>query len=185
MKTLHQNLPIPACSKDTIARADDVFTGYIDSDFTNWNLDVKSPKTEAMEVAVLEMDKDATFKEMFGSVSKDTDSMCMTQAQIITFMKEHKDKLRTDGYGTLFLFKNGVDFFVANVYFDDVGQLGVYADRLSRDGVWYAEARRRIVVLATAIQTHISSPSDALSALTLEAAVARVKQEGYVIFKPV
>lgn len=49
LKILKQNIKIPACSKDTIARADDVFP-YIDSDFKDWGTDVESPKTDAKEI---------------------------------------------------------------------------------------------------------------------------------------
>lgn len=152
MKILNQNIKIPACSKDTIARADDVFTGFIDSDFTNWGTDVKSPKTEETELAVLEMDKNGTFEDIFGSISKDTASMCLTQAQIIAFMKEHKDKLRTDGYGTFFLFKvNGV-IFVAGVFLGSGERPYADVDRFSYGYVWCAGYRRRIVVLQSALK---------------------------------
>ena len=97
MKTLHTNIPLPVCNKDTIARADNVFS-YIDSYFTNWNLDVKSPKTEYTEMAVLEIDKDGTFEQIFKSINSDLDSLCLTQAQIIKFCNKEKDKLRDNGY---------------------------------------------------------------------------------------
>ena len=162
MKILHQNLTLSACSKETIARADDVFTGWIDSDFTNWNTDVKSPRTDATEIAVLEIDKNGTFADIFGSISKNTDSMAMTQAQIINFVKSHEDKLRRDGYGTFFLFKVGEEFFVAHVFFGDAGQLEVSVRRLSYGYVWRAEFRPRIVVPKLALKDSGSSPSDTL-----------------------
>lgn len=183
MQLLHSNIKIPACSNDTIARAKDVFTGWIDSDFERLGTDVKSPKTEETGLAVLEMDKDGTFKELFGSISKDTDSMCLTQAQIIAFVKEHKDKLRTEGWATFFLFKVNGEVFVARVFLgSDEGPYAVVF-RFSGDDVWDAEGRRRFVVPATVIQTLSPNHSDTLTALTLEAAVARVKQEGFVIYK--
>lgn len=190
MKTLHQNIKIPACSKDTIARAADVFTGFIDSDFTAWGTDVKSPKTEETELAVLEIDKNGTFRDIFDSMSKDMDSMCLTQAQIIAFVKEHKDKLRTDGYGTFFLFKVNGEVFVARVDLDSGGGPDAYVGRFSHDGVWGAGYRRRVVVPSNCVSQSLipgdaERPSDTLTALTFEAAIARVKQEGYVIYKPI
>lgn len=183
MKIIHQNLPLKACSNATIARADDVFS-YIDSDFTDWKTDVKSEKTAATEMAMLEMDKDGTFADIFGSISKDTESMVMTQAQIIEFMKSHKKELRTDSYSTFFLFKVKSEFFVARVFLYSGGALVACVYRFSYDFVWSAECRRRVVVPQPALgDVDLSlSPSDAL---TLEAAIKRVKEEGYVIYKPI
>ena len=144
MKTLYQNITLPVCNKDTVARADDVFS-YIDSDFTNWNLDVKSPKTESTEMAVLEMDKDGTFKDIFTSINPNLDSMCLTQAQIIRFCEKNKDKLRTDGCGTFFLFKKDNEHFVAYVRVNSVGTLFVDVGRFSHDYVWRAGRRHRVV----------------------------------------
>lgn len=145
MKIIKQNLAIKSASNDTIARADDIFTGYIDSDFENYGTDVKSPKTDDSKVAVLEMDTDGTFKEIFGSISLDLDSLCLTQAQIIEFVKVHKSELRQGGYSTFFLFKVKSEFFVASVSFVVVN-LRVGVSRLSNKCVWNAMYSRRVVV---------------------------------------
>lgn len=163
MKLLHSKIKIPACSKDTIAKSDDVFTGWIDSDFERWGTDVKSPQTEETDLAVLEMDKNGTFKETFDSVSKDTDSMCLTQAQIIAFVNEHKDKLRTEGYGTFFLFKVNDEVFVASVDLDSDERPDAFVGRFSDDYVWYAEYRHRVVVPSNGVsQSLIPGDSDSL-----------------------
>lgn len=168
MKTLHQNLKLAASSKDTIARADDVFR-YIDSDFESWGTDKKSPKTKETEVAVLEMDKGGAFAEIFGSISKDTDSMVLTQAQIIEFVKSYKEHLRKDGWATFFLFKVGDEFFVARVYLDS--DLWPYASviHFSSGSVWYAESRLRLVVPQLALKNADFGPSDALAPSRLKA----------------
>ena len=167
MKTIKQNIPIRSVSKDTIARSEEVFTGYIDSDFEKYGTDKKSPKTAETKVAVLEMDKDGTFKQIFDSISADTDSMSLTQAQIIEFCKTNKDDLRQGGYATFFLFKGDLDFFVAYVRVI-VGELEVYVLRFSRDDVWSAEFRHRFVVPQLAlgkVDTSVTltpNPSDTL-----------------------
>lgn len=158
MKILYQNLTLKACSKETIARADDVFS-YIDSDFENYGTDKKSVKTKGMEVAILEQEKDGTFKDLFDSISADTDSLVMTQAQIIEFCKSHKDKLSNDWYNFL-LFKENSEFFVADVHVRSDG-LGVRVRRLSGDDVWLAGYRGRFVVPQLAL-----SPSDTLTPKT-------------------
>ncbi len=181
MKTLHQNIKLPACKNGSIANAKKVFS-YIDSDFEAWGLNKVSAKADATEFAVLEMEKDGTFKDIFGSISSNLDSMCLTQAQIVEFCKKHKDKLRTEWYGNFFLFKVGDEFFVAGVSVGVDGGLSVDADRFSDDYVWYADVGHRIVVpqltLGTSEQT--LSPSD-----TLTNAIKTVKEAGYLIYKAI
>lgn len=132
--------------KATIAKAKDTFPGWIDSDFENYDTNVRGPATKKTLVTVHEMIKDGTFAQIFGGMSDDLNSLCLTQPQIIQFVQKHKKWLRTDGYGTFFLFKVGDEFFVARVYFDGGGLLGVGADRFSYDYVSYAGCRHRVVV---------------------------------------
>ena len=79
-------------------------------------------------------------------MSDDLNSLCLTQPQIIHFVEKHKKWLRTDGYGTFFLFKVGEELFVAYVYFDGYGRLKVFVYRFSFDYVWYAGCGHRVVV---------------------------------------
>ena len=132
--------------KATIAKAKDTFPGYIDGDFKGWGCDVKSEPTQKTQATVHELIKDGTFAQIWNGMSDDLNSLCLTQPQIIQFVEKHRKWLRTDGYGTFFLFKVGNEFFVANVRFDDVGRLRVYVRRFSYDCVWYAGRRPRLVV---------------------------------------
>lgn len=132
--------------KATIAKAKDTFPGWIDPDFKEYGYDVKSEPTKKTQVSVHEMIKDGTFAQIFGGMSDDLNSLCLTQPQIIQFVQKHRKWLRTEGYGTFFLFKVGIEFFVANVSFSDDGQLEVYVNRFSHDSVWHAEYRHRIVI---------------------------------------
>lgn len=132
--------------KETIAKAKDTFPGWIDGDFKEYGCDVKSEPTKKTQVTVHEMIKDGTFAQIFGGMSDDLDSLCLTQPQITQFVQKHRKWLRTDGYGTFFLFKVGEEFFVAYVIFDDDGQLWVFASRFSYDDVWSAESGHRLVV---------------------------------------
>ena len=135
--------------KATIAKAEDTFPGYIDGDFKNYGCDVESEPTQKTKVSVHEMVKDGTFFQIFNSMSNDLNSLCLTQEQIIQFVKKHRKWLRTDGYATLFLFKVGDEFFVAHVRFYSDGQLRARVYRFSYDRVWRASYRYRIVVPAT------------------------------------
>lgn len=138
----------PTDGTRAIAQAKDVFAGYIDSDFMNYGLDVPGPTTAAMKADIREMaETDGTFMEIYGSLGRPLDQLCFrNQHQIVLFCKEHKDKLRQDGYGTFFLFKRGDEFFVAYVYVFSSGRLYVYAFRLSYVHVWCAECRHRFVL---------------------------------------
>jgi len=132
--------------KATIAKAKDTFPGWIDGNFENYGTNVRSPVTKKTQVTVHEMIKDGTFAQIFGGMSDDLNSLCLTQPQIIQFVQKHRKWLRTGGYGTFFLFKVGEEFFVARVLFDGDGQLEVNALRFSYGDWWCAEDGRRIVV---------------------------------------
>ena len=132
--------------KDIIPNASDVFTGYIDGDFVRWDANQPSDATLEITTTVYEMRQDVTLKQMFDSLSTDTKKLCMTQSQIIGFVKTHRQHLRTDGYATLFLFESNGKFFVASVYFLVDGRLGVDVRRFEVDFVWRADDRVRVVV---------------------------------------
>ena len=129
---------------EILADANDVFTGGIDKDFRNWKADEPGAPTGETPVDVYEMTKDATFAQMFGSLSSDVSRLCLTQAQIKRFVKKHRDWLRTENYATFFLFKSYNQFFVAGVLFYSDGRLKVSVDRVEYSHVWNAEVRHRL-----------------------------------------
>lgn len=179
MKTLHQNITLPETTgTQTIAQATDVFY-YIDSDFKAWGTDKKGTENKPLEVTVCELTENMTFAQMFPKIEE----MTLTQEQIIEFCKTHKDKLQKDWY-TFFLFKVGEEFFVADVYVDP-GGLDVYVSRFSRDNVWVAENRHRIVLPQLALK-HVDPVtlrnSDSVS---LESAIQMVKDAGYRVMKEI
>lgn len=135
----------PCDGKQTIADSKNVFSS-IDSDFKGYGANTKGVATKETLVDVLEMEKDATIAQMFGSLASDLNTLCLTQSQILNFIAKHRNMLRTEGYGTLFLFKSGENFFVAGVYFYDDGSLEVYVYRFELDYVWRASDRYRVVV---------------------------------------
>ena len=140
-----QALVIDACDgANVLADANDVFA-YIDSDLKNWKADQKGFASGETFVEVYEMEKDGTFAQLFGSLSPDLQKLCLTQEQIIGFVKKHRDWIRTDGYGTFFLFVSNERYFVANVDLSDA-LLSVSVIRFERSNVWRAGHRRRVVV---------------------------------------
>lgn len=131
--------------KQTIADSNGVFSS-IDSDFKNWSANKTGISTKESLVDVYEMAKDARFTQMFGSLNSDLDKLCLTQHQILNFIQKHRNWLRTEGYGTLFLFKADDQFFVARVGFNGDGSLRVVVRRFEDDSMWNAVYRHRVVV---------------------------------------
>lgn len=128
-----------------IAHADEVFKAWIDGDFRNYGADEKSGPTLETPVAVYEMAKDATFKQMFTSLGAPREKLCLTQSQIIGYVQKHREHLRKEGYATLFLFKSNGKFFVAGVRFHG-SHLEVFVRQFEYDRVLYAGLRPRVVV---------------------------------------
>jgi hypothetical protein len=181
MKILKQNIKIPALTgKRTIAKATDLFTGWIDLDFKNWSTDVKGIKTKATELACLEIEKNGTFKDIFETYSKDLDSLVLTEDQIIEYVEKNQDLIH-DWY-TFFLFKVNDEFFVARVYGDD-GELKARVYRFSYEFVWGAEYRCRVVIPQLALKTSSAISLEPSATLSLEAAIAKVKEAGYQVSK--
>ncbi len=135
----------PTDGKETLAEAGDLFTGWLDPNFLKWGTYVSGSATKEMNVTVHEMIKDGTFAQIFGGMADDLNTLCLSQAQIIQFVKKHKKWLHTDSHATFFLFKVGDEFFVARVRFDDHRKLTVTLYRLSFSSLWNAKYCLRVV----------------------------------------
>jgi hypothetical protein len=101
---------------------------------------------------VYEMMKDGNFGQLFGFLSSDLRQLCLTQAQILIFVKRYgywlKKSKRTQrkDMATFFLFESKDNFFVAAVGVCPSGIHRVRVYRVNAPDVWYAENRRRVVV---------------------------------------
>lgn len=144
----------PATGSVTLAGSEGIFTGYLDPDFKNFGTDVPSSPTAEQAVEVHEMipGMDGNFQTIFDSTGRGLDSMLLTQEQIVMFCRDHRGKLRTEGFGTFFLFKVGevvkkdlTNLFVAGVC---VGgrDLFVLVDRFLNGSVWDGEFWHRFVL---------------------------------------
>jgi predicted DNA-binding transcriptional regulator AlpA len=105
-------------------------------------LPVAVKPTTATRATVWEMILDGIFTQLFGSLGEARRRW--TESQVVAFVRSHRDKLRTDGYGTFFEIEGG---FVANVHVGDCGRLSVDVYGVSGGGVWHATYRRRLVSL--------------------------------------
>lgn len=178
MKTkLHKNIKLPKTKSLFIHEADDVFTEWIDSDFKNYGLSEKTSKSDAMDMSVMELTENGTFKDIFNSFGVSLDSLVVTQGQVIEFAKTLE---KGDMYDYFFLLKKDSDFFVADVGFSSGERLGVRVYQLSDDYVWRAGCQHRIVVPQLAIK---SSVPDTLTpdSLTLTQMIEEVKKAGYQV----
>lgn len=162
----------------TIARANDVFTGYIDNDFKKWNTDIIGKNTIEMEMVVCELTEDATFKQMFTK----PEEMVMTQGQIIEFCTDQREKLQKGEYATLFLFKVSDEFFVAHVYVRSDGQLGADVYRFSRERVWGAEYGHRLVLPQLSLESS-ETINSTLTETSVDAMIDKLKELGYQVSK--
>ena len=127
----------------TIILSKDVFSGYIDSTFDTLKGNCATP---IMQVDVYEMNQNARFPKIFGSFGRELNVLIFTQDQVIEFCTKYPRKLRTGSYGTFFLLKEGNNFFVARVYFNDDGWLEVRFCVFEYYYIWGACYRRRVVV---------------------------------------
>ena len=139
----------------TLAKMKNLFTGGLDSDFTNWGTNVAGPATTEAPFEVYEMIKNGTFAQIFGGFGVDLKKLCWSQDQIITFVEDHSDLLHPQEWATFFLFSVKFDegtenereeFFVADVDRAGDGRLEAVVGHLSDDGVWDAVCRYRFVL---------------------------------------
>lgn len=178
MKQLYKDIKIKKTAGTKLIKDAKYVFYWIDSDFANYGLTTEEIETVPTNVEIFEMDKDATFRELF----TDPEHQWMTQEQVITFVTNEKDKLQQDGYATFFLLKKDNQFFVAEVLVVSVG-LGVGVFRFGHDDVWRAVDRHRVVVPRLDTQTLKSASLSNLETLTLESAIKIVKDNGFKVIK--
>ncbi len=138
---------------ETISQAKDVFSGQIEPEFKTWNLDVPSEARPATLVMVYELMENGRFNQFFPSLGK-LNNLCLTQAQIKKFCRDHNKWILMDGWGTFFLFTpkgepikhDKSNLFVARVSVYDRRLLDVDFFRFSYADAWGGGRRRRVVV---------------------------------------
>lgn len=136
----------PTDGNETIAEAKATFTGFLDEDFNDHDINVPSLPTGKIEVTVHEVVKDGTLVQIFGDMSDDLDCLCLTQPQIIQFVKKHRKWIRSEDCRTSFLFKAGNEFIVADVNVNDDWDLEACVRRLSCDSLAVVGGHHQIVV---------------------------------------
>lgn len=129
--------------KETIAKASDLFTSYISSGFEKFDQTCKH--TKETKIQVFEVINNGTFKQIFESLGENLDKLCLTQSQIIKFVRNHKRWLQTEDYGTFFLFKKKGEYFVVRVGLGGNGWRVLFCI-FNSDHVWGAGYQYRLVI---------------------------------------
>jgi hypothetical protein len=147
----------PTYGTETLYQASDVFH-YCDKYLVVWNLDLPGKATAAMSVVGSEIAEDGNYRQIFGSISDDLNTLRLSQAQIKQLAKKHRDKLHPDkdpdNGRTFMLFtredepvnEDQSNLFVANVGIV-AGLLGVNVEKFSDEFVdEHVKYRHRLVV---------------------------------------
>jgi hypothetical protein len=137
---------IPACDgKRTLAQATDVFRGWLDPDFKNWRTDKPGKATPETPTDVYELRRNATFEQMFGSLTDEPRKLVFEQDQIIEFVLTHPNWLHPQGWVTFFLFEVDGNLLVARAYrYSDAG-LKARVRHFEDDDVCDAGDRDRLI----------------------------------------
>lgn len=143
---------IEACDgTKTIASSQEVFDICIDHNFYDPDMLQPGEATKSVQVNVFEVVKDSTLMQIFASFGDyqipdfDMDELCLTQHQISCFCEKHKNWLRSNTCGTLFLTKVGFNYFVSHVI-SFSGNLAVHRHRLSDSVIkWKGISLHRVV----------------------------------------
>jgi hypothetical protein len=72
--------------------------------------------TPRIDVNMYELKKSSTFCQIYSSISINHIELCLSEAQIISFISKYFNRLQTDGHKTFFLLYSGEQFVV--VYYD-------------------------------------------------------------------
>lgn len=131
--------------KSFIANEKELFNVYLDSGFKSWGLDRIGESTPETNIQVFELIKDATFNQMFNSISNELDELCLTQSQIIEIVRNHKNLLNQKGYANFFLMKECGEYFVTHVFLYSGGELRAGVDRFDYADVWSGSLGHRVV----------------------------------------
>jgi len=104
-------------------------------------------KTNETEVLVYELVKEATPFEMFSSLNKDFEQLCLSQHQILEFLDKYKEY--AGGKTNHFLFKSDGKIFIAQICVDSDDSKRLFGGVLENDSTAWkypADGHFRVVV---------------------------------------
>lgn len=141
------SLILDACDGlEFIAGTRDMFEAGIDPDFLDLAEEEPGAPTPETFVEVHEEIRDGTFRQIFNSISIDTEKLCFTESQIKGFVRKYRQWLREKGCATFFLFKSQGHFFIAYMHINSDGKIYAHKVKFDHINIWESEFRNRIVV---------------------------------------
>lgn len=124
-----QDLVLPGnLGRRIIFDSNDVFDGFIGSDFVNWRLMSSGGRRRKTNVEVYEVTKKGKrdFVSLFRSLKRNPYFLCLTQNQIVSFAKNFLEWLPKDArVRTFFLFQEKGEGYIAEVCWDSYCRLNV------------------------------------------------------------
>jgi hypothetical protein len=138
---------------ETISNAKEVF-GSIDKKFHGLEIDSENKPTKEQKVVVYDVKLDGNSNEILKAISNNFDSLCLTPAQIVSFVRRYPGRILAGNLPVLFLLKGKEDFLKVHVDFRNGKQ---YEDGKSyftihflgpvkRYPGWWSEYRSIVVV---------------------------------------
>ncbi len=120
---------IPACDGTTSIATCEVFVCY-EQDFLDLDYDVP---TQRKLLKIYRCDDETTLAEICDCLAKDNlDLLCVSQSQIVSFVKQYPGLLCTGGNPNYFLIKNDDQVCTATVYKgESTGELSVHLNHLN------------------------------------------------------
>lgn len=123
-------------SQETILKSKGIYS-FINQKFEEWNLDQPGPPTGKTVVDVYKLKSDATFSEVFASVSSEKGKRIFSQQQINNFSKNHQELLVRPEDQMFFFFQNNGEYWVASLCSRGNSRPTISPLRLSYDRSWH------------------------------------------------
>ncbi|MEQ1500475.1 MAG: hypothetical protein ABL917_03855 [Parcubacteria group bacterium] len=133
-----ENIVVNATTGLETITESDIFKGRV---YLDPLPNIPGKPTLAMSASIYEVVGDGTFVDFFGSFGEDRSRW--QESQVVQFCRDHRDKIRTGSYVTLFELESSS---VVGVLIDDDNRLRVFVRNLSYPAVWQAYYRRRLVI---------------------------------------
>lgn len=142
-----QTLTLDGCEDSPIFGATEIFGNCeICKRFEKKGCNVQGLSTGPTDIHVYEMIKYSNFENVYRTISKNLDSLCLTQGQIKNFCTKYRNWIQTEGEGTFFLSKSGEEFFVCVLYFSDNKDKLIVGCGTLLGSVWGSGAHHRFVL---------------------------------------
>jgi len=102
---------------------------FVFFDLADLNTKESAIKSDGIELLVYEQVKDSTINQMFISLNRNFDQLCLTQNQILEFLDNYKKYSRN--YTNHFLFKSNGKIFIAQVCVDSDDSMRLFGGSFS------------------------------------------------------